>query len=615
VLLAGRFHSTTAFAGELEELGYSDEKPVETFTGARLPRPVSQIAENVTVITADDIARINAHTLSDVLQTVPGIQLDYQRTPGALTFFNVEGAISSTVLVLIDGVRQNDFGMNAAWPGQIPVQMIDRIEIIKGSASTVYGPALGGVVNIMTKSPDPDRKVAGMVSGSVGSRLTADNRAELSGTVDRFGYYLNVGNLYSDGLQPNSATNQSNVYTKFSYLLPSEGKLILGIWHLNSHIGLDDSDARSWNPGWGFTRDSNKWERSFGSLSFSQPLNSHLTLDLDGYLFSREDSALQTSRDDQNVVFWAQNLRTAEHTRGGSARVTWRDGGAALVAGAEYGHVWANTADLISATLIDNNEWDSWATYLNGAYTFGRFTLLPGIRFDSTGIRGDNTSYTLGATYQLTGDTTLRAYAGKGFSLPIPLVPQLERVKTVQAGIESGALPYFWLKGTYFYNAERDDTVANDQNRQGFEIEARTVQVYGFSLSGGYTYQHAEYADTGVNQLSGNNVRAGQVVHTDSNNSVPPHLAKLALKYDNNDLGLRATLLGNWLFWNGPDYPTSDKGTIWDLHLNWKVFPQQEFSPELFFSGHNLFNVDQSSFRVLYPSAARWCEGGVRLRF
>ena len=100
----------------LETLGFTDRPKELPVTTSRSPRPSSRIAENVTVITADDIVRLNAHTLSDVLQTVPGIQLDYLRTPSSFTYFNIQGALNTTVLVLIDGIRQNDFDQNMARP-------------------------------------------------------------------------------------------------------------------------------------------------------------------------------------------------------------------------------------------------------------------------------------------------------------------------------------------------------------------------------------------------------------------------------------------------------------------------------------------------------------------
>ena len=154
-------------AGEIEDnqtIGlFTDETPVAA--ASPLPRPISKIAENVTVITADDIVRLNAHTLAEVLQTVPGIQLDVNaRTPGTFNFFNIQGALNSTVLVLIDGIRQNNFDQDTVSPGLIPVQQIDCIEIVKRAASGSWGSALGGVINIVTKSPNAERPISGMVS-------------------------------------------------------------------------------------------------------------------------------------------------------------------------------------------------------------------------------------------------------------------------------------------------------------------------------------------------------------------------------------------------------------------------------------------------------------------
>jgi vitamin B12 transporter len=128
------------------------------------------------------------------------------------------------------------------------------------------------------------------------------------------------------------------------------------------------------------------------------------------------------------------------------------------------------------------------------------------VRLDGTGLWGNRMSYTLGLTYQLAGDTTLRAYAAHGFS--IPMLAQdtgIQRVNTVQAGVETGRVPFLWLKGTYFFNTLRNaessgplETVTGtDQDLQGVELEARTLPVYGLSLSGGYTYLHAEDEATG----------------------------------------------------------------------------------------------------------------------
>jgi vitamin B12 transporter len=280
------------------------------------------------------------------------------------------------------------------------------------------------------------------------------------------------------------------------------------------------------------------------------------------------------------------------------------------VAGFEYYNAQAKVVDLLSGAPPDyDRKWDSWALFANASYSIGKLTILPGIRHDKTGIAGDNNSYSIGATYQLAESTTLRAYAGQGFSLPtLTNVGNLQKIKTVQGGIETGAVPHLWLKGTYYYNTLRNSQSAalsfTNQTRQGFELEARTTPLFNTSLAAGYTFLYATDSDTGTR------------LKTDSSQSVPPHLVKLSAIYNNKPLGLTGTLTGNFVYWlAAPGSTTADQGMIWNLHLNWKIKPKSDLSPELFFSGHNLFNGLQTTDTELTKNAGRWFEGGVRLRF
>jgi vitamin B12 transporter len=511
------------------------------------------------------------------------------------------------VLILVDGIRQNDFDQNVAIPGLIPVQQIERIEIIKGPASAAWGAALGGVINIITKTPNPDRLVSGMISGSIGSQFTADSRSELSGSIDRFGYYLTAGNIRSDGLSPNTATNLNNLYGKLSYNLPRNGTATFGLSHLTATPGMDEGDTDKW----GFVHDNNQFRRTNGFLKFNQPLGNKLTLDIDGFFTNRDDHTKYGGRDDQgNIKFFNDNA-ARDSSRGTNTRLTWGDAEVNFVAGFEYAHAQSKYSDLLSPDPPTYDlSWDRWAIYGNGAYTIGKLTILPGIRLDLTGLAGDATSYTLGATYQLGEKTTLRSYAAQGFSMPTPRYKgALQKIITVQGGIESESVPYLWLKGTYFFNdlsnAQSTGTVTTtNQNRQGFELEARTNPLHGFSLTSGYTFLYAKNSDT------------GERLKTDAQQTVPPHTIKLALNYDNTDLGLRGTLTGNHVWWNAAvgSYG-KDTGMIWNLHLNWKLRPSYGVTPELFFSGHNLLNGVQTTYVPLYNGPPRWFEGGVRVNF
>lgn len=603
------FTAMPLFAADdaLEQLGIIESAGDSLVSTARTPRPASRVAENITVITSDDIERLNAHTLADVLQTVPGIQLDYLRTPSTFTFFNVQGALNTTVLVLVDGIRQNDFDQNMAIPGLIPVQQIERIEIIKGAASAAWGPALGGVINIITKSPNPEQMVGGMVSGSTGSQFTADSRAELSGTIKKFGYYLTVGNLRSDGLNPNTGTNLNHLFSKLSYQLPSKGSLTFGLSYLTAKPGLDEGNTVAW----GYVHDNNQYRRTNGYLKLSQPLGEQLTLELDGWLSNRDDHTKYGAPDGLGGFVFYNDYIARDTSQGVNARLRWGDYQKSLLLGVDYAHAWAIYKDALSpAPPAYDRRWDSWGIYANGAYSIGALTILPGIRYDITGTTGDATSLTLGATYQLTTHTILRAYAAQGYTLPTPRYGnKLQRIKTIQAGVETEALPYLWLKGTYFFNTLRDSQSAGtvtttNQDRQGVELEARTTSLFGFSLTSGYTYLDAWDSDT------------GQRLHTNSNQAIPPHTIKLGLNYDQRDLGLRGSLTGNYVWWNKDDTTTAcDTGMIWDLHLNWQLKSFYKLTPELFFSAHNLFNGTQTTNNELYPNAKRWFEGGMRVSF
>ncbi|MBC8316321.1 MAG: Plug domain-containing protein [Desulfobulbaceae bacterium] len=123
---------------------YLDQK-IEVAT--RAPKSLRQIAENVTVVTAEEIQRMNAHNLNEVLNRVPGVFLQFNgqgfnQGDGGLYF---QDSDYEHVLVLIDGLRWNDINAGMAVINSIPVEIIHRIEVIKGPASSTWGSALGGV--------------------------------------------------------------------------------------------------------------------------------------------------------------------------------------------------------------------------------------------------------------------------------------------------------------------------------------------------------------------------------------------------------------------------------------------------------------------------------------
>jgi len=574
-------------AGSDELLSFDLAAPEQQVTAsARSPRPISKIAENVTVVTSEQITTLNVHTLEEILNTVPGIQLDSRRTPGSWGGFSVNGLGFEHVLVVLDGIVQNDLLNNFPDVGLIPAQQIDRIEIIKGAASAAWGPALGGVINIITKSPSLDRRAGGSALATYGEKGTTELNGELSGTVDRLGYYIGGGNFHSRGLLLGNGINFNHVWLKMTYDLPSGGTMTLGSSLRDAFRGLEASVPLNYN-------DTDSTTFYHGLIDYTQPLGNNLSFDLSVRHQSYQDTVIWGSLDQTVLpaVFPVREIVTTASTK-----LRWITAANSLLIGVDGEH--QGLTDALGA----HNKVDRWATYLNGSLTTGKFTLLPGIRYDHTGLDTNPVSLTLGATWQLEEKSVLRGYVAQGYGLPtVYNSSSLQRIRTVQIGAETSSIPYVWLKGTLFYNYLWDivTSVISDkqtQIRQGFELEARTLPLFGFTLCSGYTYSDNRDKDSHK-----------PIPFT------PEHSLKASLDYKSS-FGLSGILTGNYVWWNPDAYAARYSAMIWDLSLTQKLLPHSNLSPELFFTGHNLFNGAQY-INDLYKNAPRWIEGGVRFRF
>lgn len=572
----------------------------QSSSATRAPKPLSQTAENVTVITKADIEALNAHTLSDVLETIPGLQVHQLGGPGSSALTKINSMSGFFTQVFLDGAPLNN-GENYPETGLVPARIIERIEIIKGTASSSWGRALGGVINVITKNPD-SRPVGGSVSASIGTRTTTDTGAELSGSSGRMGYYLSGGYLGSDGLQPlqQRSLDSNYAYGKLTYDLPDKGK-VWGTFNYSRAGRVDNYDPNLY-----FFQENADSHNLYATLGLSRPLTENLELELNAYYAGRERQSLQI-----NLPPWTgdySNGKGRNRDGGTSARLVWRGMGQILVAGIEYEHT--SVKDNVeyydpAYSTSSDKKMDRFGFYLNDTITLGALSVNPGVRFD-TSSRGDHFSPSLGATLQLGNNNLLRAYAGRGYSLNLT-DDNTAKIWTVQVGAESTSIPYLWLKGTLFRNEtwnildnrNLDSSVPERRVALGAEVEARTVPVFNTSLGAGYTFTDTKH-DKDDSQVY----------------AAPRHTVQLSLRYD--DKTFRGQLTGRHIYWNHVrkpyDFYGSYGGMIWDLHLGATLMKREEKSLEVFFSGRNLFDCDQYPDDT-QPNTGRWFEGGVRVRF
>ena len=590
-------YSQMALAEDHDEILEVLGKTTTESTSGRFPRLLSRTPENVTVINVADIEAINAHTLTDILATIPGVQIENLRGPASGVYTHIQGCDFNQVSVLLDGVPFNNLGDNFADVGQIPAQIIERVEIIKGAASSYWGQALGGVINVVTKTPDQNRKIGGKVSISHGERGSDDVGGEAYGTFDRFGYYLAAGYLGSGGFQPNTQFYSNNVHAKLTYDLPGQGQATFSFTSLRNNRG--DFAYPPYN-----AKSNDDAKRQIVSFNLHQPISDHWELQLaarDSVNHIGVNTALLSTGDT------IRSIRDNESVSGGSSKIIWQLPNNLMVAGMDYDHARMRSNNSLVMVDLLNRSADRWGFYLNDTLSIGSISLSPGLRYDLTGTSGDQFSPTFGATWQIGENTTLRGYTAKGFSLPsFTLDSASEKVWTSQVGVETASVPYVWLKGTLFRNDVWNITAFDQQTRtnilerqikQGFEIEARSARIYHTALTAGYTYVDAR-------RPSDNSVVM----------EVAPHTVQLGLNYDDTRW-LRGSITGSHIWWNAlPSDNGKYYGILWDMHLTANPFGRGQYAPELFFSLHNAFNGSQYLYDI-YKNNGRWLEGGVRFRF
>lgn len=167
-------------------------------TATRTPESAVPGLTPVTVITRSDIQAMQATTLLDVFQGVPGLQLANDGGLGKSVSVFLRGTSSDQVLILVNGVRINDPTLGTAEIQDIPVDQIERIEVASGPYSSLYGSeAVGGVIQIFTQHPSTGIAPYATLSG--GSYATYKLAAGASGGGERAWYDVGASDLHSTG--------------------------------------------------------------------------------------------------------------------------------------------------------------------------------------------------------------------------------------------------------------------------------------------------------------------------------------------------------------------------------------------------------------------------------
>jgi len=157
-----------------------------TVTAARAQAPESETSPAVSVVTEEEIAARGAKTVADAIEVVAGLSLNDKGPEGSQAAVSIRGSTTNQVVILVDGVRVNDALSGMADLSRVPVERIERIEVMRGGGSSLYGgDAVGGVVNIITKKDEAPLVLSFEAGGYLpGSRVSGFGFSKVQGGFD-----------------------------------------------------------------------------------------------------------------------------------------------------------------------------------------------------------------------------------------------------------------------------------------------------------------------------------------------------------------------------------------------------------------------------------------------
>ena len=392
----------------------AQEDIVVTASGFEQPR--SETGQAITVIDEERLAELQAVSITDALETAPGVIIATRGPVGSQASVFLRGGNSSQTLVLVDGVRINDpSSPNAAFDfGALLTGNIGRVEVLRGPNSVIWGSqAIGGVVNVQSLAPT--EALAARIGAEYGYADSVRANANLSGTSGMF--EGSVGGAYyrTDGISALAGGTEKDGYENYA----ANGRLKV---NLAENIALD---FRGY-----YNRGTIEYDAAFGGGPNSLPISKNrqfvgyagANFDLVDERFRNRVAYARTdiSRVGSDPVVFSFNNFDVEGT---IDRFEYHGSfdladAATIVFGAEHERTFASTSfEGAPADVARNTVTSGFGQLI--VRPFAGLTLTGGVRHDDYSDYGGQTTLGGNAAYTPNGgDTVLRATYGEGFRAP-----------------------------------------------------------------------------------------------------------------------------------------------------------------------------------------------------
>ena len=605
-LAAGAVFSASPAQGAEVELG----KVVVTAT--RTETEISEVPQSMSVITKEEIQTSPDRTIGEILQRAPAVQVTQNGPMGALAVPQVRGSTAGQVLILLNGQRLNDAqnGLYDLNNLPVPKEDIERIEVLRGGASALYGAdALAGVVNIITKAPTA--KPSTSVSASYGRFDTQQYSLSHRWKPGPFSYGISLGREKSDGYRENSQYDAWILGGEMGYNLSSQSEVKFSARYVQKEVGVPgsvdfpDPDDRQ--------KDGN----TLLNLSYQGRITPRLKFGFRGWHNQYRNSFDAGS---QGILSWGTSALHKSSESGGDFQTTYQLGKRHLIVGGLE-----VIGDRVNSSSFGVEKATRGAVYLQDEVEIAKpLTATLGLRYDLHSDYNNQLDPRLGVLLRLPAEVRLRASAGRSFRAPTfndlywpasaytagnPNL-QPETAWNYELGAEKNFQNLAAIKIAGFYRDVKDlinwapdanfvwrPSNISDAKIWGAEAEFVLYPAKGWAIPLNYSYVYPRDESTG-----------------DPIPNRPKHTVNAGIDY-RSPFGLKGGLKGRYVrFYTSQGSALNQDYFVLDARVGYEFKVWQYLSGEAYLSLANALDKEYQTLEG-YPMPPRSLNGGVSIAF
>ncbi|PTT92927.1 TonB-dependent receptor [Pelomonas sp. HMWF004] len=382
-------------------------------TGTREAQPLHASVADVVLIDNPTLRDSGVDTVEDALRRFAGLQITRTGGPGQSSGYFMHGANSSGTVVLVDGMRVGSATLGQAEFESMSLAQIDRIEVLRGPASSLYGAdAVAGVINIITRKGEGPASVTGKLA--IGGYNSREASIGVSGAQGGFDYAANLSREQSDGVSSIRPGDRNGYYNPDDDgFKRTVGSIRLGFTPAEGHrIGISASQSKL-----------NGQYDSTEAPTYSDPapdFRNHLktTVASIGYRGRLSDAWTTTFQLADNVDDSLSGGLLMNRYKTDRNQFTWQNA-VRLDAGQQLVLAYERLREQVSGDAFDGKlSRTNNAFVLGYSGQFGPASLEASVRRDNNSAYGDNTTGNIGASYAFTRTLKIRALVGKTFRAP-----------------------------------------------------------------------------------------------------------------------------------------------------------------------------------------------------